>query len=169
MKKYTDIEVVPLAEVPSEIDSDRSYTVPLVLVVDDEPLVADTLAAVLASSGLAVVRAYDGDSALEIALQEVPNLLLSDIRMPGMTGIELAMAVATELPTCEVLLFSGHASTHDLAEAHAAGFNFPLMTKPMHPVELLKRVHRCLNWQSPEQLHTESSAGFNDFSTQLAS
>jgi CheY-like chemotaxis protein len=141
-----DIEVVPLAEVPNEIELNASDPVPLVLIVDDEMLLADTLAAVLASSGLHVVKAYNGTSALEIALEREPDLLLSDVMMPGMNGIELAMAVATELPRCKVLLFSGHASTRDLADACAAGFNFPLMAKPMHPVELLRRVFECLKW-----------------------
>ncbi len=142
-----EIEVVPMSEVPEEIELNANEAAPLVLIVDDEPLLADTLAAVLASSGLSVVKAYNGNSALEIALEREPDLLLSDVMMPGMNGIQLAMAVAMELPRCEVLLFSGHASKRDLADAHAAGFNFRLMAKPMHPVELLQRVFECLKWQ----------------------
>ena len=163
MKKYSDIEVVPLADVPSEITLSAMDATPLVLVVDDEPLLADTLAAVLASSGLAVAKAYDGSSALAIALEEAPNLLLSDVRMPGMNGIELAIAVATELPSCEVLLFSGHASANDLASAYSLGFDFPLIAKPMHPVELLRRVFECLQWQPAHTAHANASAGLSDF------
>jgi CheY-like chemotaxis protein len=172
MLRDIDIEVVGLAEVPSEIESRASDAAPLVLIVDDEQLVADTLAAVLASSGLSVLKAYNGSSALEIALQYTPDLLLSDVMMPGMNGIQLAMAVAMELPRCEVLLFSGHASVRDLADAHAAGFNFPLMTKPMHPVELLHRVFECLNWQPgtmPVRAPAKHLSGFSMRTEQMVS
>jgi len=89
-----------------------------------------------------------------MAQHKLPDLLLSDVMMPGMNGIDLAMAVATELPLCKVLLFSGHASVRDLAPAYAEGFDFPLMTKPMHPVEMLKRVFESLQWQ-PRPGHAE--------------
>ena len=144
--RVIEVEVVSLAEVPPT-DYVAVDDVPLVLVVDDEPMVTDTVAAVLGISGLAVVKAYNGSEALEVALRRVPDLLLSDVMMPGMNGVELAIAVATELPGCKVLLFSGHATLKDLAEAHASGFDFPLMTKPIHPEEMLKRVFACLGWQ----------------------
>ena len=172
MMRDMAVEIVPLSEVPSKIDSSTSGAAPLVLIVDDEQLVADTLAAVLASSGLSVMKAYNGSSALEIARRRTPDLLLSDVMMPGMNGIQLAMAVATELPDCEVLLFSGHASTRDLADASAAGFNFPLMTKPMHPVELLKRVFECLKWHpgaTPANTNLRQPGGLSMRTLQMVS
>jgi CheY-like chemotaxis protein len=151
MKHDIEIEIVPLAEVPPEAEVCLEDRVPLVLVVDDETLLADTLAAVLATSGLEVVKAYNGRTALNVAMQRAPDLLLTDVMMPGMNGIELAMVVASELPECKVLLFSGHATELDLAPARAVGFDFPLMMKPMHPVEMMKRVFDCLGWQ-PESV-----------------
>ena len=147
MKTELEIEVVSLAEVPVERSGQDVWDPPTVLVVDDEPLICETVAAVLATSGLAVLKANNSKSALEIALRHLPDLLFSDVKMPGMNGIELAMAVATQLPSCRVLLFSGHATPKDLAEAHACGFDFPLLSKPVHPVDMLRRVFECLDWQ----------------------
>jgi CheY-like chemotaxis protein len=154
MKREIEFEVVSLVEVPTDSSVRPAYDTPLILVVDDEPLVADTIAAVLATSGVKVAKAYNGRAALDMAMLHVPDLLLSDVMMPGMNGIELAMAVVTELPRCKVLLFSGHATMTDLAPAYAEGFDFPLMTKPIHPVEMLNRVFDCLGWE-PRPMQAE--------------
>ncbi len=142
-----EIEVVPLAEVPMEELSWPVRDVPTVLVVDDELLVCETVAAVLATSGLRVFKADNATAALEIVRRGSPDLLLTDVMMPGVTGVELAMTVATEFPGCRILLFSGHASANDLAAARNGGFDFPLLAKPVHPVELLRQVFHCLDWQ----------------------
>src|SRR5580698_10703088 len=154
MKREIEFEVVSLDEVPQEPSKREANNPPLVLVVDDEPLLADTIAAVLATSGLKVVKAYNGSMALELAMLHDPDLLLSDVMMPDMNGVDLAMTIAADLPACKILLFSGHATVKDLARAQAEGFDFPLMSKPMHPVEMLKRVFDCLGWQ-PKAAHTE--------------
>ena len=159
MGQEIKIEIVPLTEVPIETEIWPEERVPLVLVVDDEPLLADTLAAVLATSGLAVAKAYNSHLALEIAMRKRPDLLLSDVMMPGMNGIELAMVVASELPVCKVLLFSGHASIADLEQARGAGFDFPLLTKPMHPTEMLKRVFECLEWEPEDAFGSLAAQG----------
>ena len=136
-------EVVPIAEAV-ESENPRENETPVVLVVDDEPLIVDTLGAILTTKGFKVLKAYNGSAALEVALERPPHLLLTDVAMPGMNGIDLAMAVSGAMPECRVLLFSAHASTLDLAKARAAGFDFPLMAKPLHPVEMLKRVAESL-------------------------
>ena len=135
-----NFEVVPLAEAVAEPEVPCDNEKPVVLVVDDEPIIVDSLAAILAKKGFEVLKAYNGAEALEVALERPPHLLLTDVAMPGMNGIELAMAVAGAMPECRVLLFSAHASMSDLARARAAGFDFPLMAKPLHPLEMLKRV-----------------------------
>jgi DNA-binding NtrC family response regulator len=137
-------QVVPLAEAVAEPQVSRVNEKQIVLVVDDEPLIVDSLAAILATKGFEVLKAYNGTSALEVALERPPHLLLTDVAMPGMNGIELAMAVASAMPECRVLLFSAHASTLDLGKARMAGYDFPLMAKPLHPVEMLKRVSQSL-------------------------
>jgi CheY-like chemotaxis protein len=136
--------VVPLAEVPQEDVEQQIAVHPLVLVVDDEPLVADTLAAILSRAGFDTVAAYGASAALELARAVQPAFLISDVYMPGMNGIELAMTLLKSCPTCRVLLFSGHATMEDLKEARAAGYDFPLLAKPVHPVEIIGHLSRYL-------------------------
>ncbi|HVU46753.1 MAG TPA: response regulator [Terracidiphilus sp.] len=124
---------------------DTSPYRPVVLVVDDESAIADTLTEILSRSGYATMTAYDGNSALETALIAPPELLVSDVVLPGMSGIELAITIRRIFPDCKVLLFSGQASTEDLlAAARRDGHHFTLLTKPVHPLDLLARVSDAL-------------------------
>lgn len=109
-----------------------------VLVVDDEPVIADTLALILKRSGFTVMVAYSGESALDQALAWRPAALISDVVMPGLNGIETARGVLELLPECHVILFSGHGT---LDVIHQAGENpFVVLPKPVHPEELLQRL-----------------------------
>ena len=114
---------------------------PSIIVADDEKRIADTLALILESKGYAALPTYDGTSALEMCRQGIPDLLLSDVVMPGMNGIELAIAVRQEFPTCHILLFSGQAATAIfLEDASRRGYDFEILAKPVHPEDLLARV-----------------------------
>ena len=146
MPRKLNFETVPLAELISKgITARADSSRPKVLVVDDERIIADTLAAILGKSGFAAVAAYQGLGALEIALSIRPDLLLTDVSMPGMNGIELAIAVTQQVPNCKVLLFSGHASTADmLARARESGHDFAVLAKPLHPTELLAQISQSL-------------------------
>jgi len=125
--------------------SDIEHPLPLVLVVEDEPLIAETLAAILNQSGLAALTAPDGSAALEIAQLMPPEMLISDVAMPGMNGFELAVEVTKAIPDCEIILFSGQATSSDLeAMNHAIGRNFVTLVKPVHPADLLARVYERL-------------------------
>lgn len=136
--------VVPLAEVPQEDILGETPELPLVLVVDDEPIVADTLAVILTRAGFEAQCVYSGEAALEFARGIRPSFLLSDVHMPGISGVELAMTLCAEFPQCKVLLFSGHATAADLAEARTAGYDFPLLAKPVHPAEIIRHVRTHL-------------------------
>src|SRR5260370_11238180 len=118
---------------------------PVVLIVDDEPVIADTLSIILSKSGFSTMTAYDGKSALELARAVHPDLLISDVVMPEMTGVELAIAVTETVPRCKILLFSGQAATVDLLEkARHRGHDFTILTKPVHPTDMLRRISECL-------------------------
>src|SRR5580658_3850947 len=134
--------VVPINEAPP---ADTSPYRPTVLVVDDESVIAETVAAILSRSGYAAATAYDAQEALEIALLSPPELLITDVSLPGMSGIELAITIRRIFPDCKVLLFSGHVATTELlAGANRAGHSFTLLTKPVHPRELLAWASQSL-------------------------
>ena len=148
MSPELNFEIIPLGEVPARgpipngsfPGKDRQR--PVVLVVDDERVIADTLSVILSRSGFSVQTAYNAEGALELARMVPPQLLLSDVMMgPGMDGTELAMTMVKLVPGCKVLLFSGHAATRDLLErARELGHDFTLLTKPLHPADLLARI-----------------------------
>jgi len=122
-----------------------SQSRPDVLVVDDEKRIADTLGLILRSKGYVVHTAYDGAEAYESCCKATPRLLITDVVMPKMNGIELAIRVRSEMPACAVLLFSGQAATSDmLVDAQGRGFDFELLAKPLHPDQLLARVHELI-------------------------
>jgi CheY-like chemotaxis protein len=146
MSPKLKFEVVPLAGVPKDdVAVVREKNRPVVLVVDDERVIANTLSMILSRSGFSTMTAYDGTSALELATKNRPDLLISDVVMPGMTGVELAITVTQTVPGCKVLLFSGQAATADLLEkARHAGHDFTTLTKPIHPTDMLRRISECL-------------------------
>lgn len=112
-----------------------------VLVVDDEQCIADTLTAILSMSGFDAKACYDAKSALQECDLFTPDLVISDVVMPGMSGIEMAILIKRQHPPCKILLFSGVAATSDLLEeARQQGYDFELLRKPVHPAELLSKI-----------------------------
>jgi CheY-like chemotaxis protein len=122
-----------------------------ILVVDDERRIADTLALILKHGGYVTAAAYDGASALQLSTEFQPDLVITDAVMPGMSGIELAMACFENIPRCKILLFSGQAATAEMLRACKLRYDLPLLSKPVHPEDLLKKVAEILNssgWRS---------------------
>jgi CheY-like chemotaxis protein len=79
--------------------------------------------------------------ALTAARSKAPDLLISDVVMPGISGIDLAIQMKAQFPTCKILLLSGQAATLDLLQqAHALGHNFDLLLKPIPPTEFLLEI-----------------------------
>ena len=116
-----------------------------VLVVDDERLIADTLAAILEEHGFVAMQAYSGEEAMSVAATMRPDIVLSDVLMPGISGIEMAIRIKQTLAGTRVVLLSGQASTAELMhEAANAGHNFELLAKPIHPEELVSRLKQLL-------------------------
>ena len=111
-----------------------------VLVVDDERPIATTLAAILETEGYKTATAFNGMEAIEIAAEFRPDFLLSDIRMPGINGVEAAMRILQLLPGCCVLFISGYAADEVLEGARTRGYNFEVCAKPVPPPVLLRRV-----------------------------
>ncbi|MFZ0914910.1 MAG: response regulator [Candidatus Korobacteraceae bacterium] len=112
-----------------------------VLVVDDEQVIADTLAKILDLNGYEASAVYTGTAAVESARSLQPDLIISDVIMPDMDGIQAAISIRGFLPNCKILLFSGQAATADLLEnARAQGHEFEILGKPVHPSDLLAKL-----------------------------
>jgi CheY-like chemotaxis protein len=112
-----------------------------VYVVDDEPIIASTLVAILNLSGFQATAFTNTEAALEASKSGCPSLLITDVVMPGMDGIELAIQLKLECPDCKVLLLSGQPATGNLlSAARDAGHDFKVLAKPVPPEELLAAI-----------------------------
>jgi CheY-like chemotaxis protein len=137
-----------------------SNSVPRVFVVDDAQVIASTLAAILRRHGYSA-RAFTSPlEALAAARSEGPDLLISEVGMPSISGIDLAIQIRALYPTCKVLLFSGQVATFDLLEdARGKGHDFDLLLKPIFPTELLFEVGKVVN--GTPSIHVVSPARVN--------
>lgn len=109
-----------------------------VIVVDDERVIAESLADILSGEGCEAVAVTSGVEAINLAKKIEPHVVISDVAMPDMNGIETVQQIRAFLPECRIVLFSGHASTADLLkQARAEGNEFELLTKPVRPAALL--------------------------------
>ena len=114
---------------------------PRVLVADDEQVIANTLAIILNQAGFEARAVFSGEKAVEALDSFQPDMLISDVIMTGMTGIEAAIITRTRMPNCKILLFSGQAATADLLEkARTQGHEFEILAKPVHPTDLLAKL-----------------------------
>ena len=112
-----------------------------ILVVDDERIIADTVAEILNDSGFEAMPAYSGTAAMSAIQKDCPDVVLTDVIMPGINGVELAKFVADTCRDTKVLLFSGQAAVSNLLlQVHEAGYSFELLAKPLHPDELIEKL-----------------------------
>ena len=105
-----------------------------VLVVDDVRIIADTLALILTQSGFESSVAYSGEDALQSAFETKPDILITDVLMGKLSGIDLAKFFHDRLPECRVILFSGQIATEGLLQsAKVEGYEFEALPKPVSP------------------------------------
>jgi CheY-like chemotaxis protein len=122
-----------------------------IFVVDDEKAIAETLAMILGKSGFVATSFTNPLEALEKATMRSPGLLLTDVVMPVISGVDLAIRMKEKCPKCKILLFSGQAETTDLlTAARKQGHNFPLVAKPIHPTALILRIRELISTEFVE-------------------
>jgi DNA-binding NtrC family response regulator len=112
---------------------------PRILIADDEKVIADSLVKILASHGYEASAVYNGEDAVETALREKPDIVLTDVVMGLMSGVVAAMMIRRSLPECRVILISGQAGIEPLLQvAESKGHAFELLPKPIEPERLLQ-------------------------------
>ncbi|MGH9607691.1 MAG: response regulator [Terracidiphilus sp.] len=130
-----------------------------VFIVDDESVIADTLCAILRASGYDAVAFYDAESTLAAFESRKPDFVISDVSMPGISGVELAVQLRDRYPQCGVLLFSGRAGSSELLEAvNRRGYDFEMLAKPVHPKDLLARLESVVRPPLPREEPFDSDA-----------
>lgn len=112
-----------------------------IFVVDDENCVADTLAVIFRKAGYEASAFYNAQNALAKIDTCCPELVISNVRMPGMDGEDLAVHLRERHPACKVVLFSGHCSTLNILEKVGHwGYDFERLAKPISPNDMLARI-----------------------------
>lgn len=119
---------------------------PTVLVVEDDPVILRLLEVNFELEGFGVVLAHDGVEGIEAARSERPDIIVSDIMMPRMSGIELVQALKADEATASIpiILLSAKAQTGDLKSGMDAGAD-DYVTKPFEPLDLVDRVNALLS------------------------
>lgn len=113
-----------------------------ILVADDEHVIADSLSSILRNHGFESVSVYSGYSAMEKAFEWVPDVIISDVRMPDVNGVDAVLNLARRLPNTRFLLLSGQ-SHGSLNRARERGVKFVFLEKPVQPQSLLEYLKAC--------------------------
>lgn len=114
--------------------------------VDDESIIAQTVGMILRNAGYAARSFSQPDVALTAATGEWPDLLVTDMVMPEMNGVELAMRMQELRPGCKVLVISGQLlSLPAVAKGQKDHRDFDFVCKPIHPLKLLEKIEDVLN------------------------
>ena|SRR5215510_14663346 len=111
-----------------------------VVVVDDERAIADRFCEQLRNLGCEAYSAYDGESALMLCRSQKPGAVISDLHMPGINGLELAVVIKERLPGCKVILLSTPCSMALMDQARQSGYDFHLLEKTFQPDQLAATI-----------------------------
>ncbi|HIJ56911.1 MAG TPA: response regulator [Deltaproteobacteria bacterium] len=132
-----------------------------ILLVDDEPGICKVLCISLTDMGYTVHTANDGDEALRIFSKQNPAIVMTDIKMPGMDGIDLLKKIKEKRPETEVIMITGHGEM-DLAIMSLKYEATDFITKPIHPDTLeiaLKRAEERISLKRQLREYTENLEG----------
>ena len=118
-----------------------------VLVVDDDPVIGESFDRVLTPRGYAVIHAANGEQALERLAAEDYDLVYTDIKMPGLSGIEVARRVRASRPWLPVVIVTGYGSAENQARAKEIGVA-AFLDKPLTP-EMIERATAQFTSEAP--------------------
>jgi two-component system, NtrC family, nitrogen regulation response regulator NtrX len=123
---------------------------PSILIVDDEPSILQSLRGLLSDEGFGVITAATGYEALKIIDAESPDLVLLDIWMPGIDGIETLKEIKKVNPHIQVIIISGHGSIETAVKATKLGA-FDLIEKPLSIDKIIVAINNALNFRRLEE------------------
>jgi two-component system, NtrC family, nitrogen regulation response regulator NtrX len=115
-----------------------------IMIVDDEESICQTLGGVLTDEGYDVVTARSGEEALQLLEEEPPHLILLDIWLPGMDGIETLKAIKSTNPQLQVVMMSGHGTIETAVKATKLGA-FDFIEKPISLEKVILAVNHALD------------------------
>jgi two-component system, NtrC family, nitrogen regulation response regulator NtrX len=121
-----------------------------ILIVDDEASIRQSLGAILADEGYDILTAESGEEALKVIDDEMPNLVLLDIWLPGMDGIETLKAIKADHPQLRVIIMSGHGTIETAVKATKLGA-FDFIEKPLSLDKVILLVDHALDMTSLEE------------------
>ena len=114
-----------------------------VLVVDDDPLILTVVDLMVRHAGHTVRTASDGMAALDVLAEAPADVLVSDIRMPGMSGLELAHLVRKDYPNIPIILMTGYLSEYSNGSAGQIGVD-GILKKPFKSTDLIAAISRAV-------------------------
>jgi len=123
---------------------------PSILIVDDEPSILQSLGGLLSDEGFEVTTAANGYEALKIIEMESPDLVLLDIWMPGIDGIETLKEIKKENPNIQVIIITGHGTIETAVKATKLGA-FDLIEKPLSIDKVIVAINNALNFRRLEE------------------
>ena len=123
---------------------------PSILIVDDEPSILQSLSGLLSDEGFEVLTAANGYEALKIVDTEFPDLVLLDIWMPGIDGIETLKEIKKDNPYIQVIIISGHGTIETAVKATKLGA-FDLIEKPLSIDKIIVAINNALNFRRLEE------------------
>lgn len=117
-----------------------------ILLVDDEEEFVTTLAERLELRGFRAQAVTDGEGALHIIESDPPQVIILDVMMPGLGGLEVLKQIKTQHPQIHVILLTGHGSTKEGIEGMQLGA-FDYLMKPINIEELIKKMQDAIKSQ----------------------
>jgi DNA-binding response OmpR family regulator len=130
------------------LDSDQRTDLPAkVLLVDDEKEFIDTLAERLNTRGIDAKVVYSGEEALPVIKKEPPEVVLLDLKMPGMDGLDVLRKIKHEHPKTEVIIYTGHGGDMEKALSKELGV-FAYLQKPVDIgvlIDAMKAAYKKMN------------------------
>jgi len=127
-----------------------------VLIVDDEAHIVHVVSLKFANAGFTIFTAADGEEALELAIQEKPDLLITDLQMPYMSGLELCTRMKSHQVTQNIPAIMLTARGYALAQSDLAATNIKaVMSKPFSPRQVLEKAREILGL---DQIESDSAS-----------